>query len=236
MALVDGIIIGLLLIGAIIGLVKGFLNSIFGLIGTLIAMVGAYFLAKPFLSFLQGIFDLQGIVNGWCTGILNNIEAFKVPIDNASQLEEVIGQAQGRLGLLAPIFGKAFTALSESASTLEYPITLASALAPNLATPILMVMAWTVLFILLKIVLFILEHWLNKLLHFTSLKTLDRLLGMVIGVAKAGIFILVLLTFATFLFPNAEHIVMRHILDSKIAVWINSWNPIPAWLSSILPF
>ena len=58
MPIVDIIIIVLLLIGAIVGVVKGFVNSIFGFIATLVAMVGAYFLAKPFINFLQSFWEM----------------------------------------------------------------------------------------------------------------------------------------------------------------------------------
>ena len=239
MPIVDIIIIALLLIGAISGLVKGFVNSIFGFIATLIAMVGAYFLVRPFIDFLQGFWDVQGMVNGWCSSLLGKISFGEVSLsaeiaDSAAFLE-AIEAARSGMGLAAPIFGSWFDALAESAAELSYPTSLAAELAPRLASPLLSVMAWVVLFILLRILCFIIERLLDKVLHVASLKTIDRILGIFVGVAKVGIFIIVILTIATLVFPNPENVVMQYILDSKIAVWINSWNPLPGWLSGILP-
>lgn len=235
MPIVDIIIIVLLLIGAIVGVVKGFVNSIFGFIATLVAMVGAYFLAKPFINFLQSFWDVQGMVNGWCISLLGKISGFDLSCETSEAFLQAVESSRSGMGLVAPIFGSWFDSLVAAAPELSYPTSVAAELAPKLASPLLMVMAWLILFILLRIVLVIIEKLLDKVLHVASLKTIDRILGIFIGVAKVGIFIIVLLTIATLVFPNPENVVMKYILDSKIAVWINSWNPLPGWLSSFIP-
>ena len=57
--IIDGILIGILVVCAIIGIVKGFVDSLLGLIGTGLAAVAGVFLAKYVSSWINSLFGLE---------------------------------------------------------------------------------------------------------------------------------------------------------------------------------
>lgn len=57
--IIDGIVIGIIVICAIIGIVKGFVDSLLGLIGTGLAVLAGVFSAKYVSSWINNLFGLE---------------------------------------------------------------------------------------------------------------------------------------------------------------------------------
>ncbi len=87
---------------------------------------------------------------------------------------------------------------------------LAVLLSDTIATPSLRYLsAWSLLFIAVLITGGILNYLLGKLVEATGLSGTDRLLGMVFGLLRGAIIILVLLIFAQQLLPVSEDLWWR---------------------------
>lgn len=67
MGWIDIVVIAILIIAAIIGLAKGFFESLLSLFGTGLALVAAYFAGVPVANFLNGIVDINGFIAGLLT-------------------------------------------------------------------------------------------------------------------------------------------------------------------------
>ena len=66
--IVDIVIGVIMLIFLIMGLSRGVIKTVLALLGTIVALVLAYFLAKPFLNFINGIFDVTTPLNNTFVG------------------------------------------------------------------------------------------------------------------------------------------------------------------------
>ena len=240
MAIVDIIIIAILLIGAIVGFCRGMVRSLFGFFATVGALVAAYFLAQPLLNLVEGWFPgFRPATEGWFSPLLGKISfgdiSCATTYSSADSYVAALTSAK-ESGIFGSIFSKLIDQLIAAAPELNFAsggVSIASQLAVPVAYFVRMAMAFVVLFILLRVALFILEKLLERLFHLAPLKTVDRLLGLVIGAAEAFVFVGIVLTIAVLVFPNNEHVVMQYILDSKIAVWINGWNPLPNLLTNL---
>ena len=239
MAVVDIVIIVILMIGAIVGFCKGLVRSLFGFFATVGALVGAYFLVQPMLTLIQNVFDFQTISEGWFRPMMEGMSLGSVSCSdtfyNAGEYTAALEQAKSS-GVLGLLFRPLIDLMIGAAETLDYSggVTIGSQLAVAVASYVRFAIVFLVLFLLLRVLLFLVEKLLERVLRLRPLKTLDRLLGVVIGVAEAGIFILIVLSIAALAFPDPSHIVMQYLADGKIATWIMSWNPVPAWISEWL--
>ena len=66
--IIDGVLIAIIIVSAIIGIVKGLIDSVLGLFGTAIAAVAGVFGAKFLSNFVNRIFNLETFVLGKLEG------------------------------------------------------------------------------------------------------------------------------------------------------------------------
>jgi len=66
--IIDVVFIGIVVVCAFIGIVKGLIDSILGLVSTGLALVGAVFLAKYVGNWVNKIFDLENVILGKLDG------------------------------------------------------------------------------------------------------------------------------------------------------------------------
>ncbi len=238
--IVDAIIGGILLIFIIIGLAKGFIRSVLGLVGTIASLVASYFLAKPFLGFVDGLFGGKIIsgANDMVAGWLNGIGPLFSTEIGAQSLNEVFTNALNSIGLPAaisePIVNAIVSALSSSVEGFADK-TPAELLSPVLANIGLTIISIIVLFLLIRMAIYIVEKVLeNTILKIGALRALDRLLGMAFGALQGAIIVVLLLTGVTLFISKPDSAVNEAIAASTFGSAIQEANPIPAWISENL--
>lgn len=182
MNILDIVLVCFIVLMAIIGFSKGFINTLLSLVGNIASLVAAFYLSKPLASLLNSWFGLSGAISGRLT---SQISTFFTDFTNVSGslVIENHCSATGILKSALSYFIKPET-IYESNSALSSNL---GNLAGNFVT---MAICMILAFVLIKLAIYFLaklfDSLKNKSLAFSGL---DRLLGLVIGVLKGLVFI-----------------------------------------------
>lgn len=84
---VDIVILAILIVGFIKGFLKGFWASVLALAGTVIGLIGAYFLTAPLVSYLQKTWGVVSNVAAWWDGVFVVLPNYAKPYDPNSVAE-----------------------------------------------------------------------------------------------------------------------------------------------------
>ncbi len=228
MSVLDIIVISILAVFAIIGFVKGFLNTLLSLFGNLASLAIAIVIVKPCTKFLDGIFH---IVN-WLGGlIINGVQSAGVLPDLASSTmtpDEVITHLNGTNSLL----GK-FTSLFVDKNVEAYGVgatDLVSTLTNGMGNFAAMVFTVIIMFILIRIAVLVLSKIFDAITKKSALSGLDRVLGTVFGLCKGALVVTVILSIMYTISPIFPQI-DGWIQNSGFTNWLYAYiNDIVNWL------
>lgn len=211
MAISDIVVIAIILIGAFIGMYKGFFKSLASLLGVLVTLVGAYLLTTFTLDLITSIPGLHNALYGTGNSLAHQISnALPDAMKNMSLAEaqtetgrEAISQALGGglMSLLTPLIlsliTKMGTAEALSSATMADCIGVISARC----------IAWVVLFIVYVIILRIVVALIRKLGDLMQRRavsrSIDRVFGFLIGGIK-GTTVAILIMFVLSLVSGFE--------------------------------
>lgn len=216
MAVIDIIVIAVLLVFGIIGMVKGFLNTLLSLFSTVASLGVAIFCAKPVAQFMNKVFGLVGAISGKiASGLSETITPFASGYASTemtgAQLKEYL--AQDGLTFQERIF-KLFI---EDGQTFSSDQTVVNYIGDRLAAVIAVVIAAIVVFILLKIAVLLLAKLFDALTKNRAIGGLDRAMGLIFGLVKASVLICV--TLAVF-YIVANSTVQGWIDNSVVTKWL----------------
>ena len=169
---IDIIAIVLIVIVALIGVSRGFLKTLVGLFGTLATLVLAIWLAKP----------VAGLINGWWG--LDGTFANLVEPSVTSAFAEALPNAFGLL--LTALFGAPAGGIADAA----YIADVSSKLGTVMSTVVVAIG----LFIVIKIIIWLLSKLFDAITKNRAISGLDRVLGFVFGLV--GGIVLVAVAFA----------------------------------------
>ncbi|MGN1207932.1 MAG: CvpA family protein [Christensenellales bacterium] len=191
MNIIDIVVLVLLLLVALIGFWKGFLGSLLSFFSSALSVTCAFFLAKPLASLMNNWFNLGATIG---TSISNKIAGFFTdfagPLTGAQIMADECS-ATGILKTALNFFIRPETSYADKAEV----VTKAGTSAGNL---ILMAICMIVAFILIKLVIFLLSKLFGALKKKSvAINGLDRVLGVVLGLAKGC-----LIVFAVFVIAN----------------------------------
>lgn len=215
--ILDIILAVLLLIFALIGFYKGFLREVVSLGGFFGSLVITYYLYKPFSVVLNTLF-------GWGVQIADFIMVQVAQISpvfgtdqagTVQELEQIIDGAGG--------VGIGYTAvLKELVKKAEIPVgetvTVAQAVGGIVSGLAMAVISCIILFIGLKIVVFILDKILSAIPRKSAVGVANKWLGLITGTAKgiisAGMIIMVI--YFACLIPVVNDLVYPYIQSSFV--------------------
>jgi len=191
--IIDGIVIGLLLIFTLYGAYKGALKSITSLFGTAISLAIAilvvYFLGNK-------IYEI-GFVNNLFAGDTGSLASFfssKLPDFNnvtVGATQEEINEAIGGLwSVIIPMFTKIIGKMSGGAYANE---TINYALSMVLAQAVFYIILALVIFLILRIIIRSLEKIIDKIKGQKTINDIDKFFGLFIGFIKGALMVSVLL-------------------------------------------
>lgn len=176
--IIDGILIAIIVISAIVGIAKGFFDSLLSLIGTGVALVVSVLVAKHVSNWINKIFGLENFI-----------------------LEKLDGANEGSISF----FGDKFTLTnSEVAKFCVWILTV------------------VIVFLIIKLAIYILAKIFESVTkNSPTLSGLNRLFGMVFGIAKGGVVVVALLALCSMLVqvPIIGTTISDKIGETKITNW-----------------
>ncbi len=179
-AIIDIVALVLLLIFALYGLIRGFTKTFFSIFGTIIGITISLLIAPSVVSFIQNKFSALDSMRGTFSGVAEQVlgkELSSAPLSFATQ-----ENLKGIAGLIANLV----LSLKDNASV-SADATIGEAVSTIFAYYVLLLICAVVLFIVFKIIFFLLGEIVKKAYKNKIVASADRLLGIVLGVIN-GIF------------------------------------------------
>lgn len=184
-ATIDIVALAILLVYALYGLIRGFTKTFFSTFGSIIGLIIAILLAPSVVAFLQGKFSLVDNMAQSFGGVVQNLLSktlIKMPLAEATQ-ENLKGIAGFIANVVLSLKGNA---------TVSPDATIGEAVASIFAYYVLLIICVIALFVVLKIIFFIVGEIVKKAYKNKTVASTDRILGFVLGLFN-GIFNLDLL-------------------------------------------
>lgn len=179
-AILDGIAIFIIIIFVIIGIKQGFVKTFFSTFGGFLALLIAILLCSPTTSFLESKFGAVGTVSKGLSGVLTNIFGDGLMNTTLSSATES-GMAQS--GLAGWILN--YVLSLKGASTIPTDTTLNQIICPVFGFYVVMICCAIVLYIIFRIIFFLVSELVAKLHSFRVVGSVDKILGALFGILRA---------------------------------------------------
>ncbi len=176
-AIVDIVALVFVVVYAIFGIIKGFTKTFFAMFGTFLGLILAAALAPFMARFIESKLAWISALTESLSGVLDNFFSRDLSTMLVSSANEQTLEKMGLGGFLIK------TVLSAKTSA-EIPAdsTVMDVIYPTFAYYIVVIISLIALFIIIKLIFFIIGEIVKK--HYTNkkIKALDRVLGFVIGI------------------------------------------------------
>lgn len=225
------VIIGLL---AIIGAGKGFVNTVLGFLSTVLAIIVASLLAGEVGKMLYG-FSFAGptwgesIADGFRAtlssqeGLLTTVPEGGYTTENVVAILETAGIPMIIGNLIAPAICEALVGYGE--------ITLVDAIAPVLANIVLTALAFVLLYVVVWAIVRAIARAINNAMNeFFLVKSVDALLGLILGAIKGVVIVWVALTLCSIVtfIPGVNELIQ----STAIVNWLADHNLVALLVTS----
>lgn len=183
-SVIDLVAICLIAITAFIGLYRGFAKTFISTFGSIVSLVLAILLCSSVAGFLQSKFGVISAISDRLSGILTGIFGETLMDTTLQQATDGSLAEAGVAGWIANII------LSiKGSGNVDMNVTLNQIICPVFGYYITAILAVLILFILFKILLFLLGEFVKKLSEIKVVGAVDRILGLMLGIVKGVIFI-----------------------------------------------
>ena len=219
--IIDIVLVGIIVICAIIGLVRGFFKSILSLVGTIVSIIISLLLAKTVANALIGVnpfkwfFGGEGVVSGWINNGLVKLSpgTFGTTFSGGSGSELTANMTEA--GIPA-FFSKILAGPISKHDFSGQTLTLAEIVAPMIANVIWLIVVTILLFIVLRIIIGLLNKFFKFLTKNKAISGMNRVLGFVVGAAK-GVIVTAAILFVAALFPHSKFLMpFNEALDKTV--------------------
>lgn len=241
--LIDIVLVALVVIIAFVGMAKGFINSLLSIISTAIVIAISVFTAKYVAKFIDGILHVVDFFAKIATKMLNTLGSFFTTPQAADTAGETIVESMPE-GIYAPL--QKFISKILTNTTFADGQTVAEVVGAALGAIITTIICGIAIFIILKIVFNLLARFFDNVSQKKSIGGMDKLLGLIFGLAKGVILVLFLgsITSILCLVPKINDVV-HPIIDQHTSVTKFVYNlsndinnkyiieNIPDWLASV---
>ena len=221
----DAVVIILICIFAVSSAKKGFVECFFGFISTVLAVIAAFTFMKGVLSWTDGLFGLQGLIENAVVEGLSKVTGFDIDVSSAG-IEAALEDKN------LPSF--LINAVVESVGNQELPLgtTLAMLVGGTIADFTATLVAWLAIFLIVKLLLKLVRHVLNSIVEALPIVgSLNHLLGFAVGGIK-GLLIVCGVIAVLALIPTAG--VNAFFNECTIVRWLYNNNPLHVIFSWII--
>lgn len=217
------VVLALLGFGFICGR-RGFIDCFFGFVSTIVALIVAVLLTNSVLEMTNGLFGLQGSLQGSFEGAFLKIEGFDLDVSNGG-IEAALTE-KNLPGFLIKLVIDTFGNEEIAAGT-----TLAMIVGQTAASVTVSLVTGLALFLIVKLVMIILKGILNSLAENISLiGSLNVLLGFVVGLIQGVLLVYAVLALVS-LIPSES--ITTYLDNSLFVGWLyhnNLVNMVLGWL------
>lgn len=214
MAVIDIVILCVLVLFGVLGMWKGFLNTIISLFGNVASLAVAILCAKPVSGFLNNIFGIVGGIGG---KIAESLASTITPF--ASGATELTGA--GLKTYLAndglTFQERLFNLFIEDSVVFTTDAEVVSYIGERIAGVAALVIAALVMFIVIRIAIMLLAKLFDAITKNKAIGGLDRAMGLLFGLLKGALLVSVVLG-VFYLIANST--VNGWIQDSTITKWV----------------
>lgn len=184
--IIDIIVIVVLGVFGLVGFVKGFLNSLLSLFGNLASLAVAILIVDPCKTFLNNVFHIVDWLGGLIINGLTSSGILPVSMSGSSMTgQQVVDYLNSQSGLIEKLTALFVNKEAEFTSAAD----ITSHLSNNMGNFAATVFTVIVMFILIRIGIFILSKIFDAITKKRALSGLDRLLGAAMGLLKGGILV-----------------------------------------------
>jgi uncharacterized membrane protein required for colicin V production len=212
----DLILVILLIIFALVGFYRGFFKELISLGGLFGSLFIAYYLYKPFVDVLNSLF-------GWGVNISNFVmnqvgqiaPAFATNSGGTvEELQDIITNSGGGVA-----YEVVLKELVKKADFANGPMTVATAVGNVVAGFVMVIISFVILFLLLRIVVFILNKIFSAIPRKSAIGVVNKWLGLGIGTIKGALSLsmLLVLVYLLCLIPSVNNLVQPY-MDSSYVV------------------
>ena len=226
-ATVDIVALCLFTAYALYGLIRGFTKTFFSVFGTMIGLVLAILIAPSVVTFLQNNHSLLDTMSNSFGGVVQGL------LPKGLINTPLMGASQENLNGVATIIANAVLSLKGNASV-SPEATIGEAVASIFAYYVLLIICIIGLFIIFKIIFFIIGEIVKKAYANKVVASVDRLLGLALGVIN-GIFNLgiILLIISIIPIPFFQQITLS-ISDTVFTKFVQNINIYQLILNAIV--
>ena len=227
MAVIDIVIIAVLVLFAVIGMIKGFLNTLLSLFSTVASLAVAILCAKPVAKLLNSVFGIVKNIGGKIAAGITNITPFADGYEavtdglTGEELKSYINSHNpGFKEKLYNLFIEDSVSFNytETATTVEaVDQNIVSYIGERLAGIISIIIATVAVFILLKIAVLLLSKLFDAITKNRAISGIDRTLGLIFGLAKGALIVCIVLAVA---YLVANNTVQGWIDNSTVTRWV----------------
>lgn len=229
MAVIDIVVISVLALFGIIGMIKGFLNTLLSLFGNLASVGVAVLCAKPVAKFLDSVFGIVNKIGAKIAGTLTNVTPFVSNIDSVQ--DGILTGTELKTYMPSDTLYhralKLFVEDSAEFNLAEYENVadaadkaVTSYVGVQVAKIAAIVIAAILMFVLLRVAVKLLAKLFDALAKNKAVSGLDRSMGLCFGLLKGAI--LVCLTLGIF-YLIANETVNGWIETSVVTKWIYNY-------------
>lgn len=183
-AIIDVVALSLLVVFAVLGLKNGFIKTFVKVFGTIISLLIAVMLCSKCANFLENQFGLISKITEKVSGVVSNIFGDEIVNMTLGHAQDAELSELGLSGWLIKIVMQAKTD-----GTIPLDTTLNQIISPVLSYYIACGISVIFLFILLKIILFIIGDLTEKLGAIYVVGALNKALGFILGLIRGVVMI-----------------------------------------------
>lgn len=205
------------LIFALVAMERGFVDCLFSLISTLLAIILAFILVKPFLTWTNGLFGLAGALEKGCTNFFSKIKGFDLDISSAG-IQALLEEKKLPKFLIESVLD------GVGNSSLPAGTTIAMILGQRMSGFAMTLLGFVVLFFLVKLLLFLTRGILSSIIErLPVVNSVNRILGFTVGLLQG--FLIVSAVIAVFaIIPWGT--MNAFFNDCLFIGWLYNHNPI----------
>ena len=221
----DALVIVLIVMFAVSSAKKGFVECFFGFVSTILAVVLAFTFMKGVLSWTEGLFGLQDVIENAVTGGLSKVTGFDIDV-SAAGIEAALE------GKNLPSF--LIDAIVSSVGNQEVPVgtTLAMIVAGTIAEFTATLIAWFAVFFIAKLLLKLVRRILNSIVESLPIVgSLNHLLGFAVGGIKGLLIVCGVIAVIALIPAEGLNVFLN---EFTIVRWLYNSNPLHVIFSWII--
>lgn len=225
MNLIDYILLGVLFVSTLFGLYRGFIASVLGTGGSLIAFGLSFLLGPKLAAIVQGNVTLQETLSHY-TDISSRIGDLDLALSNVYQLtREKIDQIVANVKLPEP-FAKLLESnlVNQVYAGADVEQTVQSYLSQTILTACINIICFLVCFAVLLLAISLVVALLKAVFRFPVLKQLDSLAGGAFGLARGCLLCYILMAVAPMVQTMVPVNQLTDLLDTSVLAPLFSGN------------